>query len=158
MTKNNLTTHLSWLSKENLVPPVGASTSTFTPAADSTTNSTHLASRTVDTEPVPELEPVPSQSQPAPSTDALPEFARPSIPQIPAPRPQSTRVLRSHSEEGMARLASAPSSNKPKLVSQGNQQLATPVSTTNSSSIFTAYADAHKQDGLAVILCFKCFS
>lgn len=152
MTQNNLQLHLSWLSKTNLVPPVGASTPALTPAGDSTTSSFGPPPRSFHSqrEAVAEREDRPSQSQPAPPTNPFSDFARPERRPTAVSKSQTSRLTRSNSEESMARLVSAPSTSKSKLASQvpKNQQLATPASTTNS--LLGAYNASFKPNGLSI--------
>lgn len=153
MTQNNLKLHLSWLIKANPIAPVGASLETrFTPTIDSTASSAGFAQRSFPSqqEPANEPEDQPSQSQAAPSTSVFSEFAVPRIPPVAVARNQSTRVLRSNSEEGMARLLPASSTKKSKLLSQGskNLQLATPASTTNS--LFATYNGSLNPSGMSL--------
>lgn len=149
MTRHNLQLHLSWLQSQKVTPPVGVPPTASTRPAP--------AAQTVyeDIGEDRELEVIRAPPKPVPArrdaqvASGSQEFARPAAPTyIPKPLPDTTGVL---AEDTMAKLTSASRPKKSTLISQ-QPQLATPASTSSTSSLTMGYANMLRS-GMITTLC-----
>lgn len=142
MTRHNLAGHISWLLSSEVTPPAGVhTTNTYTstpPSIPASSGELGRAGRVaVEEDPVQQQQQVPDRGG----------FLRPAAPP-PAPNLAARLQTRERGngnstapgEESMGKLASASRSKRPALISQHQHQLATPVSTTTSSSLTQGYA------------------
>ena len=140
MTRHNLAGHISWLLSHPVIPPVGVREPEYTsPAAVAQSNLEH-------TEEVGIAE---GFSRGPATLDgscsiAIPDigsqnFLRPTLPSTIRSKALNQELRDNLSLESMGRLSSASKSAKPALLSQ-QQQLATPSSTTGTSSLTARYA------------------
>jgi bloom syndrome protein len=136
MTRHNLASHISWLLSIQVTPPTGVHTLTSTPSiAVEETASAGLAEEGAEHQ-NPRLS---GNRRAAQAVNVGQRFIRPAAPPPPNPPKVDTGENTTRAaEESMGKLASASRSTRPALISQ--HQLATPVSTTASSSLTQGYA------------------
>lgn len=136
MTRHNLATHISWLLSNEVAPPAGVHARTSTP---STAVRENLVSELAeeDTEPL-VSRPSPPNRRILQAANVGQDFLRPAAPPPNAPKLHPREPTTGAAQEPMGKLASASRSTRPALVSQ--HQLATPASTTASSSLTQGYA------------------
>jgi bloom syndrome protein len=135
MTRHNLPSHILWLLSNEVAPPAGVHAITSTPSI-----AVGEIACAVLAEGDPEHQiPRPSLNRPTIETANVgQDFLRPAIPPPNVPNLHIREHTKSAAEESMGKLASASRSTRPALVSQ--HQLATPASTTASSSLTQGYA------------------
>jgi bloom syndrome protein len=136
MTRHNLASHISWLLSNEVAPPAGVHARALPP---STTVGEILGPGLAeeDTEPqVPRSSP-PNRRIPQ-TANVGQDFLRPAAPPPTPPKLHAREHTTGAAQEPMGKLASASRSTRPALVSQ--HQLATPASTTASSSLTQGYA------------------
>jgi len=136
MTRNNLAAHISWLLSHEVTPPVGvhAIPSTHSTAAAQTVYEEF--GEDIEQQEVSRAPPAPIRRA-AQAVNVGTNFTRPAAPaRVPKPMREIAEVL---ANDTMGRLSSASGSRKPALISQ-QHQLATPASTTASSSLTQGYA------------------
>lgn len=137
MTRHNLAAHLSWLLTSEVTPPEGVHTvpSASAPVLTVSAETLYADSEEEDIE---EQNPGPLPPSPSPNrriattANVATGFQRPPPPPKIAPNPPTREPAKPFVDESMGRLSSASRSARPGLVSQ--QQLATPASTTGSTS------------------------
>jgi bloom syndrome protein len=135
MTRHNLAGHISWLLSSEVTPPAGVHISILTP---STTVGEIASAGLAEEGPGQQIPRSSVNCQAAQAVSAAQGFARPAAPPPNPPRPHIRENTIRAGEESMGKLASALRSTRPALISQ--HQLATPVSTTSSSSLTQGYA------------------
>lgn len=136
MTRNNLAGHIAWLLSHEVTPPVGvhAIFSTHSTAAAQTVYGDF--GEDIEQQEVSRAPPAPARRA-VQAVNVESNFTRPVAPaRAPKPIPDIAEVA---ANDVMGRLSSAPRSRKPALISQ-QHQLATPASTTASSSLTQGYA------------------
>lgn len=136
MTRHNLAIHISWLLSNEVTPSVGVhSTIASTPSIAAG----QIASADVVEEDTELQIPRPTLNRGiAPPANVGQDFLRPAIPPPNFPKLHTREQTKGAVEESMGKLASASRSSRPALVSQ--HQVATPASTTASSSLTQGYA------------------
>jgi hypothetical protein len=148
MTRHNLAGHISWLLSSEVTRPARVHASTTSSSTSKTTAaaSAGLIAATAEEEHTgQQLTPRPTAAAAASRRAPAQDFVRPAAPaQTQAPNPPRLQTARENSnrpaEESMGKLASASRSSRPALISQQQQQLATPVSTITPSSLTQGYA------------------
>jgi bloom syndrome protein len=145
MTRHNLAIHISWLLSNEVTPPVGVSAIAPTHSAEIV----HADTLEEDIEQeIPTAAPSPIPNRRIVETvNVVQDFVRPALPSTSRPQP---REFTNETEESMGKLASAPRSTRPVLLSL--HQLATPSSTTSStsSSLMAGYAAQLRGDGQSI--------
>jgi hypothetical protein len=135
MTRHNLASHISWLLSNENTPPVGVpaiASNHSTVAAE--VSYAGLAEEDTN-QPIPRASINPPVAQ---SVNVGQGFQRPALPSTDSQNPRVRDQTKSVVEESMGRLSSTSRSTRPGLVIQN--QLATPASTTGSSSLTQGYA------------------
>jgi bloom syndrome protein len=145
MTRHNLAIHISWLLSNEVTPPVGVSAIASThPTASAQIVHADTLEEDIEQE-IPTASPSPIPNRRIVETvNVVQDFVRPALPSTSRPQP---REFTNETEESMGKLASAPRSTRPVLLSL--HQLATPSSTTSStsSSLMAGYAAQLRGDG-----------
>lgn len=148
MTRHNLAIHISWLLSSEVTPPVGVHT---VPGASTTVSTVSAETIYADSEEEDIEEqilgqlPSPNPNR-APTVNVDTRFQRPLLPPKITPNPPLREPPKSFADESMGKLSSASRSAKPGLLSQ--QQLATPASTTGStSSLMRGYSEFLTKNG-----------
>ncbi|RDL36724.1 uncharacterized protein BP5553_06076 [Venustampulla echinocandica] len=142
MTRHNLAAHISWLLSHQVAPHTGVSV-TIHANTDSTaaaqTGNADIWDEEIEQE-APRIPPTPSRSRQTENTVNVGQaFVRPPLPTSIAPRSQSRNAANDLGEEtSMGKPVSATWPPRPTLMSQ--TQLATPASTTASSSLGQNYS------------------
>jgi bloom syndrome protein len=139
MTRHNLAVHISWLLSTEVTQSVSIHTAPTVSTTDSrgVTEDFHADIEGQDTEdsmqsPLPSPSPIRRTVQ---AVNVASDFQRPPLPPKVTPKPLLREPENSIADESMGRLSSASKSVRPGLVSQ--RQLATPASTTGSTSSLT---------------------
>ena len=146
MTRNNLASHISWLLSHKVTPPVGG----HIVASPNWTAVLEVPPLDVEEKIAEKREWSPPQSPPrerqsAQSINVGQPFVGPAHPSSSTVRPRAHDLGTTVPEGSMARLSSASKPTRSGLMSQ--HQLATPASTTGSSSLLQEYATFLKSDG-----------
>ncbi|KAG0651162.1 ATP-dependent DNA helicase hus2 rqh1 [Hyphodiscus hymeniophilus] len=140
MTRHNLAVHISWLLSSKVTPRLDihaapATSTKFSKAATETGYAEFEEAETVDSIPVPLPSPSPDRQVVRTVCVAAPDFQRPPPPSKITPTLPLQESQNRLAQESMGKLSSASKSARPGLVSQ--HQLATPASTTGSTSSLT---------------------
>ena len=150
MTRHNLAIHISWLLSNEVTPPVGvsATASTQSSTAAGIVHANVLEEDIEQVVPTAASSPI-SNRRITEAINAVQEFVRPALPSTSRSR---VRESTNETQETMGKLSSAQRSTRPGLMSQ-QQQLATPSSTTSSTSgsLMAGYAAQLRADGLSNI-------
>ena len=136
MTRHNLAVHISWLLSSVVTPPktVHTAPGVSSRAPPETVYEDSEEGETEDSMPSPLPSPSPNRRI-VRTLNVAPSFQRPPLPSKITPKPPLPEPQKSLADESMGRLSSSSKATRPGLVSQ--HQLATPASTTGSTSSLT---------------------
>jgi hypothetical protein len=135
MTRHNLASHISWLLSNENTPPVGVPAIASNHSAVAAEVSYAGLAEEDTNQPISRTSVNPPVTQ---SVNVGQGFQRPALPSTDSQNPRVRDQTKSVVEESMGRLSSTSRSTRPGLVIQN--QLATPASTTGSSSLTQGYA------------------
>jgi bloom syndrome protein len=154
MTRHNLAIHISWLLSNEVTPLVSVHTTPAVPpkVSRSATEPTYAGSEEDDVEErIPSPLPSPSPNRRVVQiVNVAPDFRRPLLPSKDTPKLLPGEPQKSFADESMGKLSSGSRPARPGLV--GQHQLATPASTTGStSSLMQGYSSMLRENGVVKI-------